>query len=145
MIVATTAIARAIVLSSFDTSHGDAVVGTIWSAFLADLRLWGLIVGGLGIVAAAVFEPGAPGAWRRSAARVMAPHGSAARLARAGGLVVLAVLLLWMPEVPLDLALVTRRGPAGLQRRGRGRPIGPTVINPMRGCNRAPLRSITCI
>ena len=108
--VAATAIGRAIVLSSFDTSHGDAVVGTIWSAFLADLRLWGLIVGGLGIVAAAVFEPGAPGAWRRAVARVMAPRGSAARLARAGGLVVLAVLLLWMPEVPLDLALVTVAG-----------------------------------
>ena len=44
--VAATAIGRAIVLSTFDTSHGDAVVGTIWSAFLADLRLWGLIVGG---------------------------------------------------------------------------------------------------
>ena len=108
--VAATAIGRAIVLSSFDTSHGDAVVGTIWGAFLADLRLWGLIVGGLGIVAAAVFEPGAPGAWRRAVARVMAPRGSGARLARAGGLVVLAVLLLWMPEVPLDLALVSVAG-----------------------------------
>jgi hypothetical protein len=108
--VAATAIGRAIVLSTFDTSHGDAVVGTIWSAFLADLRLWGLVAGGLGIVAAAVFEPGAPGAWRRAVARVMAPHGSGARLARAGGLVVLAVLLLWMPEVPLDLALVTLAG-----------------------------------
>ena len=40
----------------------------------------------------------------------MAPRGSGARLARAGGLVVLAVLLLWMPEVPLDLALVTVAG-----------------------------------
>jgi hypothetical protein len=109
-VVAATAIGRAVVLSTFDTSHGDAVVGTIWSAFLADLRVWGLIVGGLGIVAAAVFEPGAPGAWRRAIARVMAPHGSAARLARAAALVVLAVLLLWMPEVPLDLAVVTVAG-----------------------------------
>ena len=108
--VAATAIGRAIVLSTFDTSHGDAVVGTIWSAFLADLRLWGLLAGALGIVAAAIFEPGAPGAWRRAAGRVMAPRGSGARLARAGGLVVLAVLLLWMPEVPLDLALVTVAG-----------------------------------
>ena len=109
-IVAATAVGRAVVLSTFDTSHGDAVVGTIWGAFLADLRLWGLLAGGLGIVAAAVFEPGAPGAWRRASARVLAPHGSAARLARAGGLVVLAVLLLWMPEVPLDLAVVTVAG-----------------------------------
>ena len=45
MTVAATAIARAVVLSTFDTSHGDAVVATIWSAFLADLRLWGLAIG----------------------------------------------------------------------------------------------------
>jgi hypothetical protein len=110
VIVAATAVGRAIVLSTFDTSHGDAVVGTIWGAFLADLRLWGLIAGGLGVVAAAIFEPGAPGAWRRAGTRVLAPRGSTARLARAGGLVALAVLLLWMPEVPLDLALVSVAG-----------------------------------
>ena len=44
-IVAASSIARAVVLSTFDTSHGDAVVGTIWSAFLADLRLWALATG----------------------------------------------------------------------------------------------------
>jgi len=32
------------------------------------------------------------------------------RLARAVGLILLAVLLLWMPEVPLDLALVLAAG-----------------------------------
>ena len=129
--VAATSIGRAVVLSTFDTSHGDAVVGTIWSAFLADLRLWALALGALGVIAAAAFEPGAPGAWRRLLATVAAPSGSALRLARAGGLVLLAVLLLWMPEVPLDLALVVAAGAAGLQRGGRGRPIGPTVINPI--------------
>jgi uncharacterized membrane protein YgdD (TMEM256/DUF423 family) len=40
----------------------------------------------------------------------LAPRGSALRLARAAGLVLLAVLLLWMPEVPLDLAVVIAAG-----------------------------------
>jgi hypothetical protein len=40
----------------------------------------------------------------------MSPSGSLPRLARAAGLVLLAVLLLWMPEVPLDLALVVAAG-----------------------------------
>jgi hypothetical protein len=109
-IVAATAVGRAIVLSTFDTSHGDAVVGTIWSAFLADLRMWGLAAGAAGLIAAAAFEPGAPGAWRRAMTAAMSPSGSGPRLARAGGLVVLAVLLVWMPEVPLDLALVGAAG-----------------------------------
>jgi hypothetical protein len=108
--VAITSIARAVVLSTFDTSHGDAVVGTIWSAYLADLRLWALAVGAVGVVLAAAFEPGAPGAWRRLLAAVSAPRGNALRLARAGGLVALAGLLVWMPEVPLDLALVVLAG-----------------------------------
>ena len=43
--MAATTIARAIVLSTFDTSHGDAVVGTIWDAYLGELRLWGLAAG----------------------------------------------------------------------------------------------------
>jgi hypothetical protein len=105
--MAATSIGRAVVLSTFDTSHGDAVVGTIWSAFLADLRLWALA---LSLVAAAAFEPGAPGAWRRSLTAVMAPAGSALRLVRAAGLVLLAALLLWMPEVPFDLAVVVGAG-----------------------------------
>jgi hypothetical protein len=110
MTVAATSIARALVLSSFDTSHGDAVVGTIWSAFLADLRLWALAVGAVGVIAAAAFEPGAAGAWKRMVTGAMAPASSALRLARAAGLVLLAVLLLWMPEVPLDLAVVVAAG-----------------------------------
>jgi hypothetical protein len=108
--VAATSIGRAVVLSTFDTSHGDAVVSTIWGAFLADLRLWGLAAGALGVIAAAALEPGARGAWRSALHRVMNPCGSAARLARAAGLVLLAVLLVWMPEVPLDLALVSAAG-----------------------------------
>jgi hypothetical protein len=105
--VAVTTIAKAIVLSTFDTSHGDAVVGTIWDAFLGDLRLWGLAMGATGVIVAAIIEPGTRGAWRRA---LHAPAGAAGRLARAAGLAVLAALLLWMPEVPLDLALVSGAG-----------------------------------
>ena len=109
-IVAASSIARAVVLSTFDTSHGDAVVGTIWSAFLADLRLWALAIGAVAVIVAAAIEPGAPGAWRRILMATMSPSGSVLRLARAVGLILLAVLLLWMPEVPLDLALVLAAG-----------------------------------
>jgi hypothetical protein len=108
--VAATSVARAIVLSTFDTSHGDAVVGTIWSAFLGDLRLWGLAAGAVGLIAAAAFEPGPRGSWRRAAMRVLEPCGAAARLARASALLLLAGLLVWMPEIPLDLALVAGAG-----------------------------------
>jgi hypothetical protein len=108
--VAVTTIARAVLLSTFDTSHGDAVVGTIWDAFLGDLRLWGLAVGAAGVIVAAIIEPGMRGAWRRAVAAAAAPSGAAGRLARAAALAVLAALLLWMPEVPLDLALVSAAG-----------------------------------
>jgi hypothetical protein len=108
--VAATTIAKAILLSTFDTSHGDAVVSAVWDAFLGDLRLWGLAAGVAGLVAAAIFEPGARGTWRRALAHVTAPSSTAVRLARAGGLAVLAALLLWIPEVPLDLALVSGAG-----------------------------------
>jgi hypothetical protein len=104
------AIARALLLSTFDTSHGDAVVGTIWSAYLGDLRLWALACGGVALVLAAAAEPGAPGAWRRALARVSHPYGRAGRLIRAAGLVVVAVLLLTAPEVPVNLALVALAG-----------------------------------
>jgi uncharacterized protein YjeT (DUF2065 family) len=108
--VAATSIGRAVVLSTFDTSHGDAVVGTIWSAFLADLRQWALAFGAVALIAAAAFEPGAPGAWRRVAAGLTAPSGNALRLMRAAGLVGLAALLIWRPEVPLDVAVVATAG-----------------------------------
>jgi hypothetical protein len=109
--LAALAIARSLVLASFDTSHGDAVVGTIWSAFLGDLRVWALVAGALGLILAAAADPGAPGAWRRVLARLAQPAGSGARLARAGALLLVAILLLTAPEVPADLALV---GLAGL-------------------------------
>jgi hypothetical protein len=87
------------------------VVGTIWSAFLGDLRLWGFVCGGVALALAAAAEPGAPGAWRRLLARVAHPVSPGARLARAAVLLVVAFLLLTAPEVPVNLALV---GLAGL-------------------------------
>lgn len=108
--VAATAIGKALLLATFDTGHGDAVVGTIWNAYLQDLRLWGLLAGVMGLVAAAAADPGARGAWRRQLARALAPEGPGGRLARAAALLVLAVLLLVAPEVPLDLALITFAG-----------------------------------
>jgi hypothetical protein len=104
------AIARTLLLATFDTSHGDAVVRTIWGAFLGDLRLWGFVCGGLALVLAATAEPGAPGAWRRLLAHVAHPEGSAGRLARAAALLVVALLLLTAPEVPVNLALVAAAG-----------------------------------
>jgi hypothetical protein len=104
------AITRTLLLATFDTSHGDAVVRTIWNAYLGDLRLWALACGGVALVLAAAAEPGAPGAWRRAWARVSHPRGPAGRLVRAAGLLVVAVLLLTAPEVPVNLALVTLAG-----------------------------------
>ena len=65
----------------------------------ADLRLWALAMGAVGVIAAAAIEPGAPGAWRRLLAARDVAFGSVLRLARAAGCSSLAVLLLWMPEV----------------------------------------------
>ena len=44
------------------------------------------------------------------AVRFLTPSGAPGRLVRAAGLLVLAALLLWIPEVPLDLTLVTAAG-----------------------------------
>ena len=65
------------VLSTFDTSHGTpswARSGTRSSATCA----CGDSGGRLGLIAAAIFEPGSRGAWRRTLATVAAPCGSAA-------------------------------------------------------------------
>ena len=45
--------ARTLTLEGFDTSWGDAVVKTIWDAYLGDLRTWSLGVAGAGILIAA--------------------------------------------------------------------------------------------
>jgi hypothetical protein len=46
--------ARTLTLEGFDTSWGDAVVKTIWGAYLGDLRAWSLGLAGAGILVAAV-------------------------------------------------------------------------------------------
>ena len=86
-------------------------MGTIWSAFLADLRLWALAIGAVAVIAGRGDRARAP---RRLAAD---PDGQRCRLPGSGcgspgrsALILLAVLLLWMPEVPLDLALVLAAG-----------------------------------
>jgi hypothetical protein len=45
--------ARTLTLQGFDTSWGDAVVKTIWGAYLGDLRAWSLGLAGAGILVAA--------------------------------------------------------------------------------------------
>jgi hypothetical protein len=49
--------ARTLTLQRFDTGWGDAVVRTIWSAYLGDLRVWALALAGAGIVVAALTRP----------------------------------------------------------------------------------------
>jgi len=92
--------ARTLTLEGFDTSWGDAVVTSIWGAYLGDLRVWSLGLAGTGIiVAAAVARPGGE-RWGR------APGGvRAAAALLAGG------LLLADRDVALDLAAA---GAAGL-------------------------------
>ncbi len=110
VIIAGLAIARGLLLATFDTSHGDAVVGEIWHAYLGDLRLWGFACGALGLIVAAAADPGAPGAWRRAVAFVARTPHPAWQAVRIAGLLLVAVLLLTAPEVPVDLGLVALAG-----------------------------------
>jgi hypothetical protein len=94
--------ARDIVLTHFDTSFGDAVVSQIWTAYLGDLRTWGLAAAAAGLVVAAA--AGGPRPSPRIAFRAPASRG--ARLGRATVLVVLAALAVTVPELLLHVALV---------------------------------------
>lgn len=49
--------ARTLTLEGFDTSWGDAVVNTIWGAYLDDLRVWSFGLAGAGILVAAAARP----------------------------------------------------------------------------------------
>jgi hypothetical protein len=111
-LVAVWSAARGFALSLFDTSHGDAVVGTIWDAFLGDLRLWGLALGAAGIAVAAcvaaTLPAGEPG-------RLLAV--ARARLSRerlrgpiALALLALAVIVLAARELVIDLLVVGLAG-----------------------------------
>jgi hypothetical protein len=54
--VAALTLARALLLSTFDSSRGDTVVRTIWNAYLGDLRLWGFACAGIALAFARAAE-----------------------------------------------------------------------------------------
>ena len=94
--------ARTLTLEGFDTSWGDAVVNTIWGAYLGDLRTWSLGLAGAGIVIAAVAarpEEGEQASWSRVPAGV-----------RGGALLVAGTLALADRDLALDLATVAAAG-----------------------------------
>jgi len=94
--------ARDVVLDHFDTAFGDAVVSSIWDAYLGDLRLWGLAIGAAGLVVSA-----AAGGPRPAIATLLAaPSSRAGRAARAAGLLAVAALAVQIPEVVLHTGLV---------------------------------------
>jgi hypothetical protein len=104
--------ARAFTLTLFDTSHGDAVVGTIWDAFLGDLRLWSLGLAAAGIVVAAcvaaTLPAGEPGRLLARARARLAGERLSGLLAL--GLLALAVVVLAARELVMDLFVVSLAG-----------------------------------
>jgi hypothetical protein len=90
-----------VVLDHFDTAYGDAVVSSIWDAYLADLRLWALAACAAGLVVAA-----AAGGPRPSLAAVLAPASRGGRAMRAAGLLVVAGLAVQFPALVLHTGLV---------------------------------------
>jgi hypothetical protein len=94
--------AQYFVLDHFDTGFGDAVVGSVWDAYLADLRGWALALGAGGLVVAA-----AAGGPRPSPSTLFAaPASRRGRALRAGGLLGLAALAVQFPELVLHTGLV---------------------------------------
>jgi hypothetical protein len=90
------------VLDNFDTGFGDAVVSSVWDAYLADLRLWALAVCAGGLVVAA-----AAGGPRPSPAVLLAaPSSRRGRALRASGLLAVAALAVEFPELVLHTGLV---------------------------------------
>jgi hypothetical protein len=92
-----------IVLHQFDTGFGDAVVRQIWDAYLGDLRSWALGIGAAALVIAAA----AGGPQLRPRLALAAPRSAVGRLARAVGLLGLAVVAVALPELVLHVCLVT--------------------------------------
>ena len=90
------------VLEHFDTGFGDAVVGSVWDAYLADLRTWALALGAAGLVVAA-----AAGGPRPSPASLFtAPASRRGRALRATALLGVAALAVTFPEMVLHTGLV---------------------------------------
>jgi hypothetical protein len=95
--------AQDFVLDTFDTDFGDAVVSSIWDAYLADLRGWALALGAAGLVVAA-----AAGGPRPALATLFAAPGSRrGRAWRATALLAAAALAIRFPELVLHAGLVT--------------------------------------
>jgi hypothetical protein len=95
-----------ILLNQFDTGFGDAVIVQLWDAFLGDLRAWALAAAGAGLVVAAA--AGGPRLSRRSL--LATPTSGSGRLVRAAGLLAIAVLAVTLPDLVLDIGLVTLAG-----------------------------------
>jgi hypothetical protein len=94
--------AQDIVLDNFDTGFGDAVVTSVWEAYLADLRLLALAVGAGGLVVAAA----AGGPRPSPAALLAAPASRRGRALRGTGLLAVAALAVQFPELVLHTGLV---------------------------------------
>ncbi len=92
--------AQDVVLDHFDTAYGDAVVSSIWDAYLADLRLWALAACAAGLVVAAA--AGGP----RLSVSALAPASRGGRALRAAGLLVIAGLAVQMPALVLHTGLI---------------------------------------
>jgi len=107
-LVAVWSAARAFTLSLFTTSHGDAVVGTIWDAFLGDLRLWALALCAAGIVVAAcvaaTLPAGEPGRLLKVARARLSGERLRAPIALA--LLGLAVVVLTARELVVDVLAI---------------------------------------
>ena len=93
--------ARTVTLEGFDTGWGDAVVRTIWGAYLDDLHVWAIGLAGTGIVVAAATRPDA----LRLPALSSVPAG-----ARGAAALVAGALLLADRELALDLAAAAGAG-----------------------------------
>jgi hypothetical protein len=94
--------AQDVVLDQFDTGYGDAVVSSVWDAYLADLRVWALAACAAGLVVAA-----AAGGPRPSvSAMLAAPASRGGRALRAAGLLAIAGLAMQIPALMLHTGLV---------------------------------------
>ena len=93
--------ARTLTLEGFDTGWGDAVVKTIWGAYLGDLQTWGIGLAGAGIVVAAAARPDG----LRPPALSQVPSGL-----RGAALLVAGAILLADRDLAFDLAAAAGAG-----------------------------------
>jgi hypothetical protein len=110
LVVVTYTIARAVVLGRFHDPDERAAAGAVWSAFLGDLRTWGLLLAGSGAAiaaaAASLVRPVAVEgtlvrAWR---AATTEPHSTRLRVARAIALIVVGIFVVAQPLTAVQIA-----------------------------------------